>query len=190
MKVTQMQTSDVIPYEGNPRVNDKAVKAVAASIQRFGFNTPIVVDESNVVIAGHTRLLAAKQLSLTAVPVLKVLLSTEEAGRYRIADNKTAEFSEWTMNDLIAELRETTEMSDFFPRFNVDDLIKETAGVDAIEIPTQGSIEIRKEQIEQTFTQKSDKQADAFAEARCPKCDKTFYVDRHEVLRRSLADKD
>jgi len=57
------------PYEGNPRVNDQAVDAVAASLKEFGFRQPIVADADGVIIVGHTRWKAAKKLGLTQVPV-------------------------------------------------------------------------------------------------------------------------
>ncbi len=65
----EMWTLDrVRPYENNPRNNDKAVDAVAASIKEFGFSQPIVVDTDSVIIVGHTRLKAAQKLGLERVP--------------------------------------------------------------------------------------------------------------------------
>ena len=69
MKVEQWKIGDVKPYSSNPRINDAAVDAVAASIQEFGFRQPIVVDEAGVIIAGHTRYKAALKLGLETVPV-------------------------------------------------------------------------------------------------------------------------
>ncbi|HBJ38540.1 MAG TPA: chromosome partitioning protein ParB, partial [Planctomycetaceae bacterium] len=84
------------PYESNPRVNDKAVDAVAASIKEYGFSQPIVVDTYGVIIVGHTRLKAAQKLGLEYVPVVVAChLTPEQARAYRIADNKTAELADW-----------------------------------------------------------------------------------------------
>ena len=69
MKVVQRPIDDIAPYEKNPRQNDAAVEAVAASIREFGFRQPIVVDEAGVIICGHTRFKAAQQLGLAKVPV-------------------------------------------------------------------------------------------------------------------------
>ncbi len=67
----EMWTLDrVRPYENNPRNNDKAVDAVAASIKEYGFSQPIVVDSDSVIIVGHTRLKAAQKLGLERVPVV------------------------------------------------------------------------------------------------------------------------
>ena len=69
MKVEMRDISDIKPYAHNPRINDAAVDAVAASIREFGFRQPIVVDESGVIIVGHTRYKAAIKLGLQKVPV-------------------------------------------------------------------------------------------------------------------------
>ncbi len=96
---------DIQPYERNPRLNDKAVAAVAASLAEFGFRQPIVVDENGVIIAGHTRWKAAKQLGLAKVPVhIATGLTPEQARAYRIADNKTGELADWDLEILPIEL--------------------------------------------------------------------------------------
>lgn len=84
------------PYERNPRRNDAAVEKVAASIREFGWDSAIVVDRDGVIIAGHTRLKAAKRLGLAEVPVIvRADLTDEQARALRLADNKTGEFAEW-----------------------------------------------------------------------------------------------
>jgi DNA modification methylase len=102
----EMWTLDrVRPYENNPRNNDKAVDAVAASIKEFGFSQPIVVDSDSVIIVGHTRLKAAQKLGLDRVPVVVAShLTPEQVRAYRIADNKTAEIAEWNYDLLPIEL--------------------------------------------------------------------------------------
>ena len=102
----EMWTLDrVRPYENNPRNNDKAVDAVAASIKEFGFSQPIVVDNDSVIIVGHTRLKAAQKLGLERVPVVVAThLTPEQVRAYRIADNKTAEIAEWNYDLLPIEL--------------------------------------------------------------------------------------
>ena len=64
MKIIYKNVSELVPYEKNPRKNTKAVKYVANSISEFGFKVPIVIDENNVVICGHTRLLATEKLGM------------------------------------------------------------------------------------------------------------------------------
>lgn len=99
--------NEVYPYERNPRKNEDAVKYVKNSIEEFGFNQPIVVDDDYIIIAGHTRWLAAKELGMKEIPVLVAShLSKEQAKAYRLADNKTAEFAMWDEELLKQELEE------------------------------------------------------------------------------------
>ena len=107
MQVEEISISELIPYEKNPRKNDNAVKAVANSIKKFGFNTPLVIDKNNVIVCGHTRLKAAKKLGLESVPCVIVDdLTPEEIKAYRLADNKVAEVAEWDDAFLIEELHD------------------------------------------------------------------------------------
>lgn len=111
MQVTMRKVSDVKPYDKNPRRNDGAVDAVAASIREFGFQQPLVVDKDGVLIVGHTRLKAAKKLGLKEVPVVVADgLSPEQVKAYRLADNKTGELAEWDETLLLNELAELAEV--------------------------------------------------------------------------------
>ncbi len=69
MKIEMRKLSEIKPYDKNPRINNAAVDAVAASIKEFGFRAPIVVDKDDVIIVGHTRWKAAGKLGLERVPV-------------------------------------------------------------------------------------------------------------------------
>jgi DNA modification methylase len=105
MKIEMRPTGQIRPYEGNPRVNDKAVDAVAESIRRFGFRQAIVVDAEGVIVCGHTRWKAAKRLGLDRVPVHVARdLTPEQVRAYRLADNKTGEWAEWDPAKLAGEL--------------------------------------------------------------------------------------
>lgn len=101
----------VKPYDRNPRRNDNAIDAVAASIREFGFRQPIVVDRDGVIIVGHTRLKAAKKLGMKEVPVLVADdLTEEQVKAYRLADNKTGELAGWDFSALEEELSEFTKI--------------------------------------------------------------------------------
>lgn len=116
VNVIYRNTADLLPYANNPRVNDGAVDAVAASIKEFGFKVPIVVDSDGVIVAGHTRLKAAKKLGLDTVPVIVADdLSPEQVKAFRLADNKTAELADWDLGKLDIELGEIEDidMNDF-----------------------------------------------------------------------------
>jgi DNA modification methylase len=98
---------NIKPYDRNPRLNDQAVDAVAASLEQFGFRQPIVVDGDDVIVAGHTRWKAAKKMGLTRVPVhVAGDLTAEQIRAYRIADNKTGELADWDLDILPIELSE------------------------------------------------------------------------------------
>lgn len=110
-QIITMPIGEVKPYLNNPRVNRDAVEKVAASLRSFGWRQPIVVDKDHVIIAGHTRLEAAKSLRYKEVPVLVADDLTEEQVRaYRLADNKTAEFSLWDLDKLDEELAEIADI--------------------------------------------------------------------------------
>ena len=102
-----MAIEKVIPYARNPRDNAKAVAKVAASIKEFGFRQPIVVDAEMVVVAGHTRLEAARSLGMKKVPVhVAEGLSDQQTKAYRLADNRVAEEAVWDAELLGMELEE------------------------------------------------------------------------------------
>lgn len=106
-----MNVNELIPYENNPRYNDNAVPYVANSIKEFGFKVPIVIDKNKVVVAGHTRLKAAKQLGLSEVPVIVADdLSDEQIRAFRLADNKVSEFAIWDLKELNEELDDFSDM--------------------------------------------------------------------------------
>lgn len=105
MNVIDIEIGKLIPYDKNPRKNDKAVKYVAESIKTFGFKQPIVVDKDHVVVCGHTRLKAAKKLGLKSVPcVIADDLNEEQIKAFRLADNKVAEQAEWEWDLLDGEI--------------------------------------------------------------------------------------
>jgi DNA modification methylase len=105
MEVEERPVGSIKPYENNPRLNEAGVDAVAASIRSFGFRQPVVVDEQDVIIVGHTRYKAAQKLGLATVPVHVARgLTPEQARAYRIADNQTATLSQWDDDKLPLEL--------------------------------------------------------------------------------------
>jgi hypothetical protein len=92
MDVVELPLERLIPYARNPRKNDKAIAAVAASLKEFGWRQPIVVDEDMVILAGHTRLEAARQLGLATAPVhIARGLTPAQARAYRLMDNRASE---------------------------------------------------------------------------------------------------
>lgn len=116
MQIVEKKLNEIKPYEKNPRKNDDAVKYVAESIKQFGFKVPIVIDKDGVIVCGHTRYKAAKQLKLPTVPTIAADdLTDEQIKAFRLADNKTSEFADWDDAMLSDELSDILDidMSDF-----------------------------------------------------------------------------
>lgn len=141
-KIELVEIKDIIPYENNPRFNDGAVEAVAKSIKEFGFKQPLVLDKNKVIIAGHTRLKASKELGLKRVPcIIADDLSAEQVQAYRLADNKTGELAEWDFELLSAELDELLDFDIDMEEFGFDSELLNTD--DAEEIIIDDEFEIK-----------------------------------------------
>lgn len=112
MKIENVKVKDLIPYIRNNKAHPKEqVNMIANSIKEFGFNQPLVIDNNNVVIVGHWRLLAAKELGMVDVPCIrKDELSEEQINKYRILDNALNE-SDWDELNLKEELGMLDDMN-------------------------------------------------------------------------------
>ena len=133
MQITNAELSGISPYEGNPRtISEVAIQKVANSIDCYGWQQPIVVDKDMVIIVGHTRYLAAKQLDLKTVPILIAdKLSPEQVRAYRIADNRTNEENSWDQSLLIKELEQINSVDvEMLTGFNADELNEYLSGFD------------------------------------------------------------
>jgi site-specific DNA-methyltransferase (adenine-specific) len=109
----------------NPRKNDGAVDTVAKSIEKYGFKNPLIIDESNVVWCGNTRLKAAKKLGLEEVPCIVVKdLTPKQMEEYALLDNKTNEIAEWDL-DLLSEILPELDLEDFGIDWNIPELQEE-----------------------------------------------------------------
>tara|TARA_A100000172_G_C3038356_1_gene109433 strand:- start:1245 stop:1733 length:489 start_codon:yes stop_codon:yes gene_type:complete len=112
MIIENIDINRLKPYQGNPRkIEPEAVMKVAKSIEEYGFQQPIVVDKDYVVIVGHTRLLASKQIGLETVPVKIADISDDLAKAYRIADNRLNLETSWDKDILNVELQELKELN-------------------------------------------------------------------------------
>lgn len=112
LEIAYVATTDLIPYANNPRTHsEQQVAQVAASIQEFGFNNPILIDEHNSIIAGHGRLAAAQKLDMNTVPtILLEGLSEAQRKAYVIADNKLGLNSGWDDDLLRVEIERLGEL--------------------------------------------------------------------------------
>lgn len=111
MEIVEKNIDEIVPYNRNPRKNEDAVQYVKASLQEFGWKQPIVVDINNVIVVGHTRWLAAKELGLEKAPCLIASdLTDEQIKAYRLADNKTAEFASWDFELMDSEIADIIDI--------------------------------------------------------------------------------
>ena len=111
MKVENIGIYALKPYPNNPRNNEQAIEQVKNSLKAFGFRQPIVVDDQNVIVVGHTRWEAAKLLKLKTVPIHRVSgLTPAEIAAYRLADNKVGEIATWDDEKLMNELESIKDM--------------------------------------------------------------------------------
>lgn len=132
LKIINIDVSELKQYENNARHNEKAIGPVVNSIREFGFRNPIIIDKNNVIVAGHTRLEAAKLLELDKVPCIMIDdLSEEQINAFRLVDNKTNELSTWDFDKLEEELKELTNINmisfgfEDISEINLDDFFEE-----------------------------------------------------------------
>ena len=163
MNILNIDIDKIIPYVNNPRNNEEAIDKVASSIQEFGFKVPIVIDKDNVVVTGHTRLLASKKLGLKTVPcVIADDLTETQIKAFRIADNKVSEYSNWD-NELLKLEIDTLKDLDFdleltgLKEYEIDSLYLEFDDFNDLEEAEDDLIEEYDEPVEQI-------------EACCPNC--------------------
>jgi len=157
MKIEEMDIGRIIPYAQNARkIPQSAIDKVAASITEYGWRNAICTDEKYVIIAGHTRLLAAKQLGLTQVPVhIAEGLTKQQVKAYRLADNRTSEESRWNKKLLATEFEDLKELGFDLGLTGFD--IEEIEGTDKLKTVS--------------FTAKDKDDDDAVI---CPECNHEF----------------
>lgn len=109
LKIEYKHIDDLIPYEKNPRNNKEAIKYVKNSIKQFGFKNPVIIDKNNVIVCGHTRVSACKELKINKIPCIYADdLTDEQIKAFRLADNKVSEIATWD-NELLED-----ELNDIF----------------------------------------------------------------------------
>ena len=172
--IKETSLSKIKPYWRNPRENRSAADKVRESIKKFGYNQLICVDTHNVIIVGHARFLALKELGYDIINVLEADLSSSEAKQYRIIDNKTSEFAVWT-DDLSLELREIGD-TDFMSQFFMDkaDLSFGMFTQQKDGQVTASQIETAREAMGTQIQDRMQNDAAMASEIACPSCGHTF----------------
>ena len=179
--IEQRSLDAIRPYPSNPRFNDQAIDRIADLIREYGFTQPILVDQEGVIIAGHTRYLAARQVGMTQVPTITLTnLLPEQVRAYRIADNRAAEYSTWNwlvLGDELAELsRAGVDLSTTaFPESQIEQLLEslESYTPGASEIDADADAMARASERLDGITQDPRRTHDV----ECPKCGHPFSVE-------------
>jgi len=105
VNIREVSVSRLKEYENNPRNNDLAVEKVKYSIERFGFLFPVVIDVNYVIVCGHTRVRACREMGIPSVPcIIADELTEDQINLFRLVDNKTSEYSDWDFEKLKQEL--------------------------------------------------------------------------------------
>ena len=134
MEIINKSLTDLKPYENNPRNNDEAVDVVAASIKEFGFKVPIIIDNDNVIVCGHTRYKAAKKLKLENVPcIIADDLTDAQIKAFRLADNKVSEKATWNEDLKFLELSEIEPLGIDMLQFGFEELEKQLNNTAVVE---------------------------------------------------------
>lgn len=115
VNIQQIPLSHLKPYINNPRENSKSIKHLEKSIKEYGFTVPITVDEDYVIVTGHSRYFAAKNIGLEEVPVIILEdLSDSQVKQYRIADNAVQEHSTFDFSGAEIRMKDLAADDDFF----------------------------------------------------------------------------
>lgn len=162
VNIKNIKVSDLKPYENNPRNNEGAVEYLVNSIKNFGFKVPIVIDKDNVIVAGHTRWLAAQKLGLEEVPCLIADdLTPKQIKAFRIADNKIAEKSSWDFTKLAEEVNE------------LDDIDLTEFGFGTFELDVLNGTAVDDDMIDNLFESATPKEKEP-KKIQCPHCGEWF----------------
>lgn len=153
MNIQQIKIEEIIPYDKNPRINDQAVKSLSESIKQFGFQQPLVLDKNKVIIVGHTRYKAAKELCLTELPCqVADQLTEEQVKAYRILDNDNK--STWNYELLKFEIEELQDLGFDLEPFDTNLLQEAITETDKLKEVTDD--EFTEEDPENIFIKKGD----------------------------------
>lgn len=117
VKIVNVPLSKIKPYWRNPRLNDDTIPALMKSIERYGFNVPLVVDKKHVIVTGHARYKALLKLGWTKAPCVVSTLSEKELREFRVLDNRVQELTEWDQGKLNVELSRVVNGGDMHTYF-------------------------------------------------------------------------
>tara|TARA_R110002153_G_scaffold189041_1_gene341869 strand:+ start:5221 stop:5820 length:600 start_codon:yes stop_codon:yes gene_type:complete len=185
LKSKEVSLSRIKPYWRNPRNNDNAVEVVKKSMDEFGYLQPIVVDENNVIIVGHTRYRGLLQLGYTHASVAVFTMSDEKAKKYRIADNSSGDIATFDTDALIQEMREIGDIEDFSQYFDdsmdVEKLLSDSVGITSYKEVTENDIDKKSEQMDGKFEGMNEQIDSGLLLVTCPHCAEDFHIRKDET---------
>lgn len=173
-----LKLTEIIPYENNPREYAATVPALKESIQRYGYNVPIVVDADHVIITGHARRQALVELGYEEAMVIVADLTPEKAREWRLIDNKAGEQSTWDRDKLVAELRTLEGKMDAF--FDDTELKSMLGGLEEIGRRTikEGAVEAADARVKSHFRELADAKNERTTFITCQHCGQKFGFDK------------
>lgn len=178
---------EIRPYYRNPRrIDDEAVASVQRSIKAYGFNQPIVIDQDNVIVVGHTRYEALKRLGVQRALCLYMEADPAKIAAYRIVDNKTNEFSSWDMGKLSNELRlgDVEKMQKYFNDVNLDEMMARIGGSGGVLAHQTDEFTDYDQRRSTMFHDRVNAVQEGYVDAMCPQCSSRFTVLRRDLLTR------
>ena len=184
-KVERRDISGLIPYDRNAKLHpDSQIDQLANSIREWGWTIPILIDENDIVLAGHGRLYAAQQLGLTDVPCMVAEGWSEDKKKaYIIADNKLAEKGGWDNALLYSELKQINDssfdlslmgMEDEFDLMDFSPNLEPTTSYTEV---TESDISKAGNNIDSSFSERGLDSSKRGQEVICPHCAKSFWFE-------------
>lgn len=178
-KIVYKRIDEIHPYADNARVNDAAIKALVKAIPVMGFNVPLVLDKNGVIVKGHSRFEALKQLGVELVPCIVIDGDEDAIAEERLLDNKLSELATYDEDKLKYELR---EMSIDLSKFDIQ--LPQFGGTTA-----QGVSDVTPQQVQRTEHQlvgggrEVSAERKSLVEIHCPNCGEDFFADLAEVMK-------
>jgi len=175
MKVVKVKMNEIKPYYRNPRKNNN-VQIVKDSINKYGFNVPILLDKKNVIIKGHTTYKALLELGFKEADcIIHLHLTPTQTKAYRIIDNKASEKGEWDFDKLILELKGIPDLEWFKEVFDDIDLEKMLDDQVGVAVPSVTASDIKDSEKDHSTIDIIEKEK---IEVICPECGEVFFVDK------------
>lgn len=178
-KIIYKRIDEIIPYENNARVNDRAIEALVEDIPVVGFNVPIVIDKGNVIVKGHSRYEALKRLGVELVPCIVIDGDPDDIAEERLLDNKLSELATWDEEKYKHEVR---ELKLDLRKFHIE--IPKVGG-EAVQIGQQ----VTPEQVARAAHdltgdgRQVSSEKKSLVEIHCPNCGEDFFADMNEVMK-------